>query len=880
MSTPTPTSPIQFEHHVDNTIGIGEARPRLSWRVGNAPHTYRQLGYRLEVTTWRAGETPQVEILERDGDEQVLVSWPVAPLTSRTRVSVRVQLRGPEGWGEWGAAGSTETGLLDPADWVAKFVGPPWEQYREGCRRPGRVRGFFSVPSAQVESARLYITAHGLVEAEINGQRVGDEVLAPGWTSYSHRLLYSTFDVTDMLARGDNAIGLWMGDGWYRGRIGFEGGRANIYGDRLEALAQLEIMTVDGERIVVASDDMWQAGFGPILSSSLYDGEHFDARLDDPAWSTPLGSRNGWAPVHVTDPDLAVLAAPMARPVRRMEQLVPVSLTKLDEGRFLLDFGQNHSGRLRLHAPASTGTRVTIRHAEVLQDGELYTRTLRKAAATDVLTLAAEPISWEPRFTIHGYRYAEISGWPGDLSEADVTSVVIHSDMERIGWFECSNPLTNRLHENVLWSLRSNFVSIPTDCPQRDERLGWTGDIQVFAPTASFLYDVTAFLDSWLRDVASEQRALDFMPVFVPYIDLPFWGEQIRESPMAVWGDVTVLTPSVLWERAGDLGVAAAGYGSAKAWLGRVEAAAGPSRICDSTMQLGDWLDPAAPPDEPFKAVTPADLVATAYFAYSARRLSELAGLLGEVDDVARYASLAAEVEEAYQRHYFGADGDILAETQTALALTEVFDLFPSEAARQRGGERLAELVRSAGGALATGFAGTPIVCDALTRTGHVDEAFLLLLHEQCPSWLYTVRQGATTIWERWDSMLPDGTVNPGDMTSFNHYALGAVADWLQRSLAGIAPAAPGYREIRFEPHPGGGITSASARHRTPYGDASIDWEINAATLTVVVEVPVGAHGTVVLPGRAPISVGQGRHVYANIPAADGNDVLEALLAG
>ncbi|MCI2240419.1 glycoside hydrolase family 78 protein [Kineococcus sp. TRM81007] len=713
--------------------------------------------------------------------------------------------------------------------------------------------------------ARLHLSAHGLAEAEVNGQRVGDEELTPGWTSYHHRLRYATFDVTDLVRPGANAIGVWLGDGWWRGRLGFEGGRHDVYGSDLAALAQLEVTTSDGVLHTVASGPDWRAGSGPVLFSGLYDGERFDARLHDAAWSLPGFDDAGWEPVRTSPLDASVLVAPTGPPVRCTQELLPVSVEAKGQGRFVLDFGQNHSGRLRVRTDGLAGAQVTLRHAEVLQDGELCTRPLRQAAATDVLVLPGDPLAWEPRFTIHGYRYAEVSGWPGELNPGDVVSRVLHSDLERTGWFSCSDPLLERLHENVVWSLRSNFVDVPTDCPQRDERLGWTGDLQVFAPTAAFLYDVSGFLGSWLADLAAEQAELGAVPYYVPWIPLGFWAS-VLELPAAVWDDVAVLTPGVLHERTGDTAVLRRQYTSARAWVEQAVAAAGDDLVCDKTRQLGDWLDPAAPPDAPWEATTEPGLVATAYLARSVRRLARTATVLGEEADAARYAALAQDVTAAFTGRYLREGGRLSSDTQTAYALALVFDLLP-EQVRAPAGHRLAELVDDAGGRIATGFAGTPAVTEALSGTGHVAQAYRLLQSTECPSWLYPVTMGATTVWERWDSMLPDGTVNPGDMTSFNHYALGAVADWLHRVVAGLAPSAPGYRRIRFAPRPGGTVTSAAASHRTPYGEASIRWSRDDEGLHVEVRVPPGASGVVDLPGAEVTEVPCGRHVF-HVPAA------------
>ncbi|NKY10426.1 alpha-L-rhamnosidase [Cellulomonas hominis] len=859
--TPTPTAPT-FEHHAPGRLGVGERAPRLSWQVATAPAGYRQHAAEVEIAVADPDGTRVVTTHVLDGPEQVLVAWPAEPLRSRQAVAARVRVHDGAAWGPWGETGRVETGLLEPGDWAARFVGPAGPEAASG-RPPGRLRTEVVLPG-DVRHARLYLSAQGLAEAEINGVRVGDEELTPGWTSYRYRLRYATFDVTGHLTAGANAIGIWLGDGWWRGRLGFGGGVEEIYGDTLAALAQLEVTLTDGTRVVAATDGSWLAGPGPIVSSGLYAGERFDARAHDPAWSRPGYVADGWSPAAERGPH-APLVAPTGPPVRCTEELLAVDIQDRGDGRWVLDFGQNHSGRLRVRAHGAAGHEITLRHAEVLEHGELCLEPLRTAEATDVLVLAGGPIEWEPRFTQHGYRFVEVSGWSGPLGPDDVVSRVLHTDLARTGWFRSSEPLVNRFHENVVWSLRSNVVDIPTDCPQRDERLGWTGDLQVFAPTAAFLYDVSGFLGSWLADLALEQRELDWVPPYVPYLPLePF--ASLPQDPMAVWGDVAVLTPDALHRATGDTGVLRRQLDSAVRWLEHVERGAGPGRICHGTEQLGDWLDPAAPPENPFEATTDRYLVATAYFAHSARRLAAVAAVLGEDALAARYAALADEVRAAYGREYVLPGGRLTSDSQTAYALTTVFGLWPDEAARAAGTARLAELVRDADGAIATGFAGTPVVTDALTIGGHLPEAYLLLEREECPSWLYTVRMGGTTTWERWDSLKPDGTVNSPTMTSFNHYALGAVADWMHRVVAGIEPAEPGYRRIRFAPRPGGGFTSAGATHRTPYGVASVDWRLADGAVVVDVEVPVGATGVVELPDGRAVEVGHGRHRLESAP--------------
>jgi len=849
-------SQVRFEHH-RAALGTGEPAPRLSWRIDSAPDGWRQVAYEVEVDSVRHRvESP----------ESVLVPWPAAPLQSRNRRTVRVRVTGTDGETcPWSAPAAVEAGLLHPADWTAQMITPDADPAPV-------VRKEFRL-DAPVASARLYVTAHGLYRADINGQPVSDDAFAPGWTSYHRRLRYQTYDVTRLLRDGANVIGAQLADGWFRGRLSFVKGKRNVYGDKLGLLAQLIVVLTDSRVVVIGTDGSWRSSTGPVTSADLYEGEHYDARRQQPGWSAPGFDDSAWLPCSVTDFDTATLVAPDGPPVRPAAE-VPVSeVLTSPSGRTLLDFGQNLVGTMRIRVSGASGTVVTLRHAEVLEYGELAVRPLRTATATDSYTLRGDPSGeeWEPRFTFHGFRYAEVTGWPGELRKQDVTAVVYHSDLERTGWFECSDPLLTKLHDNVLWGMRGNFLDVPTDCPQRDERLGWTGDIQVFAPTAAYLYDCAGFLASWLKDLAADQTPAGVVPLYVPRVDLrgPF-GEPIAQ---AGWGDAAVLVPWVIYQRFGDLEVLRRQYPSMCAWVDGLTATLGAGTLFDQPpLQLGDWLDPAAPPDSPTAGATDPILVATAYRVRTAQVLSGIAGILGQEADSAKYAELADSVRQAFHDEYVTPNGRVASDSQTGYALALEFSLLPDENQRARAAERLVEAVRTRAHKIATGFLGTPLICDALTSAGAIDDAYQLLRQKDCPSWLYPVTMGATTIWERWDSMLPDGSINPGEMTSFNHYALGAVADWMHRVLGGLAPGAPGYCVITVAPQPGGGITWAKTAHLTPRGRAEVSWRRDGPKLTVDVVVPPGTTAVITLPGATPTETGPGKHRFESacrIPADD-----------
>ena len=844
---------IRIEH-LSRAFGIGTHRPRLSWIVNTDRQGWRQAGYEIEMYDAQAtlrGQTGRV-----DSDQSVLVDWPFEPLSSRERVTVRARIWGVDGQAsDWSEPAPIEVGLLHSHDWTARFVGPRWDEDLSKPEPAPLLRREFDV-RAGMRTARLYITALGVYEAQLNGAVIGDHVMAPGWTSYSDRLRYQTFDVTDLLREGRNALGVMLGDGWFRGRLSFGGGHRNIYGDRLALLAQLEITYADGtvERIVTDDSQAWRAATGPILASDIYDGEIYDAHLEREGWSQPLYDDSDWTAVCSIDWDLGTLVAPVGPPVRRIELVAPVSIIPSPSGRTLLDFGQNLVGRLRLTVQGPAGHTITLRHAEVLENGELCTRPLRTAKATDRYTLRGEGIEiWEPRFTFHGFRYAEVENWPGELSLDDIRAVVCHSDMDRIGWFECSDPLINRLHENVVQSMRGNFFDVPTDCPQRDERLGWTGDLQVFSPTASFLYDVSGLLQSWLKDLTVEQRKVGgIVPPVIPNVLLG------NAFGAAAWADAATVVPWVLYQRFGDISILSDQFESMCAWVDYVASIAGEARLWDKGFQFGDWLDPTAPPDKPAQARTDKAIIASAYFVHSANLVVKAAEVLGRADEQGKYQTLAAEAQTAFAREYITPSGRMMSDAETAYALALVFDLLPTAEQRKRAGDRLNELVRESGYHIRTGFVGTPLICDALCSTGHFVAAYRLLMQQECPSWLYPVTMGATTVWERWDSMLPDGSINPGEMTSFNHYALGAVADWMHRTIGGLAPTEPGYRRMDIHPRPGGGLTHAQVRHITPYGLAESSWKIENGKFDLDVTIPPNTSALVILPNGEQIEVGSG----------------------
>ena len=845
------TIKLQVEH-LQDTLGIGTPHPRLSWIVETDIQEWYQSGYEIEefdANDKLISQTGRVE-----SDKSILLAWPFEPLSSRKQVTIRARVWGTDGSeSDWSESVVIETGLLSTSDWTARFISPTWDEDKDKSNPAPYLRREFELRSG-IKSARLYITSLGLHEVEINGQVVGDHVFSPGWTVYDERLRYQTFDVTGMLNEGKNAIGAILGDGWFRGRIGFGGGQRNVYGKHLALLAQLEIQYEDGSSERVITDESWKTSTGPILLSGIYDGETYDARLEHAGWTLPGFDDSGWSGVRTVEWDLNTLEAPLNPPVRRIEKVAPVSIHKSPSGKTIVDFGQNLVGRLSIKVKGPAGHTVILRHAEVLENGELGTRPLRFAEATDRYTLkGGETENWEPRFTFHGFRYAEVNDWPSELSLDDLSAVVLHSDMERTGWFECSNPLLNQFHQNVVWGMRGNFLDVPTDCPQRDERLGWTGDLEVFSPTASYLYDVSGLLQSWLKDLAADQRKSGGR---VPHVVPNVLGKQA--SAGAAWADAATVVPWVLYQRFGDSKILADQFESMCDWVDYIASVAGESRLWNKGFQFGDWLDPTAPPDKPAQARTDKVIVASAYFVHSAELVAKAAEVLGRTDAQKKYQSLADEARAAFVREYVTPAGRMMNDAETAYALALAFDLLPNPEQRQHAGNRLDELVRESGFHIRTGFVGTPLICDALCRTGHYATAYRLLMQRECPSWLYPVTMGSTTVWERWDSMLPDGSINPGEMTSFNHYALGAVADWMHRTIGGLTPTEPGYRRMEIRPRPGGGLTHAQTRHITPYGMAECKWKIDDGKFDLDVTIPANASALVVLSNGEGHEVGSG----------------------
>ena len=854
---------------------LATGTPALSWQVQTDAPGWLQHSYELETRVGSAvlGERRQTVHSQHQ-------PWPAEPLGAYEAAAVRVRVTGTDGSvSEFSPWVELKTGPLSPADWAAPFIAgadgdaaPAGNESDPDDRGTTRFRTDLTAGPGLV-SAVLSATAHGIYQAVINGQVVGDEVLTPGWTSYDDRLTFQSYDVTGLIRAGQNVLGATVADGWYRERFGFDGNFQQGYPGPRALSLQVRLEYADGRVDTVVTDDSWTAsGTGPVTRAGIYPGESFDARLDDAALADPGTALPHPLPVIVLGADVADparLTPSFAPPVRRIEHVAVQSVTTSPTGATLLDFGQNLVGWLELSLDAPAGHTVTLRHAEVLENGELGVRPLRFAEATDHFTGdGAGRRTWSPAFTFHGFRYAEVSGWPGGIAAItpeSLVAVVVSSDLRRIGHFESSVPDLNQLHQNVVWGMRGNFVDVPTDCPQRDERLGWTGDIAAFTPSAAFLYDSKAFLADWLVDLGLEQEHQDgVVPFVVPDI-LKMVGIPDMFAPVdstAVWSDAAVWVPWSLWEAYGDTAVLENQYDSMTSHVRRVAGILSPAGLWDTGFQFGDWLDPDAPPEHAADAKADPHVVATACIYRSTVMVADTAALLGRDDDAAEFRALAAHIREAFNAAYVH-DGRITSDCTTVYTLAIVFGLLDAADLRSAG-DRLAELVAESGFRISTGFAGTPFIMDALSSTGHLEEAGRLLLQRECPSWLYPVTMGATTIWERWDSMLPDGSINPGEMTSFNHYALGAVADWMHRVLGGLAPLEPGYRSILIAPQPVEGVDWVATSLDTPHGLVSVRWDRTAGGLTLRVAVPEGATATIRV-GSFERVVEAGEHVLEDL---------------
>jgi len=853
-------SNLRVEHHAE-PLGIGEPNPRLSWSFEGLEPNWQQQACEIEV---QRPASSQVDVFTNPTSQSLYVPWPATALASREIAIVRVRaVSTAREYTDWSMPLTVEVGLLQPEDWACSLIQGPGQSSNTSPHIPVLFRRTFELHKSP-QKARLYISAQGVYESFINGCKIGDHVLAPGWTSYDHQLTYQTFDILPQLKPGTNVIGAEVAEGWFCGRLGFGGGERNIWGSTLGLIAQICITYDDSTEDILGTDQAWKYSYGPLLRAEIYDGEVFDTRAMLAGWNTSEFQDRDWQSVKIGVLDYGILRAPDGPPMRRIQEIAAKNGWESPSKKFIIDFGQNLVGwvRCKLHGPS--GLKIDLIHAEVLENGECATKPLRQAKCTDTVILNGQPVIYEPRFTFHGFRYLQVDGWPANSKSPDIQdfkAVVVHTDMVRTGWFECSDSVLNRLHENVIWSMRGNFLSVPTDCPQRDERLGWTGDLQAFAPTACFLYNPYGMLRTWLRGLTKEQQA---DPSKVPPLVSPNTLKG-PPHPAAVWGDSVVSIPWDLFRGSGDRALVADHYSAMTDWIQKGIRRDDAGGLWDpGHPQLGDWLEPTAPPDDPGNGPTDEVLVANAFLIRMTDLMAQISLILGREKQSHEYSSEAAALRQEFARNYITDQGRVVSDTQTALALSIQFSLFPNSAQEQKAASRLVHLIKAKTRfKIGTGFAGTPILGHALTKVGQTQLFYRMLFHKKCPSWLYPVTMGATTVWERWDSMRPDGTVNPSNMTSFNHYAFGAIANWMHSNIAGLQPAEPGWKKICIRPIPGGSLTSCHARFLSPYGLAEVKWKLlDGQKLYVEASVPGNTTAEITLPGESPRDVESGVHKY------------------
>lgn len=837
-----------------NPIGIDIVQPRFSWEIITTSKNFIQAAYQIQTAETKEYLSAGKNILwdtgkiESDKSNQVVYSGP--ELKSGERIYWQVKIWGNDGSESlWSNFAFWEMGLQNINDWKANWIEAEIKEEilkNEPCPI---FRKEFNV-NKKIKSARAYVTSHGIYEFHINGKKIGDQLFTPGWTSYNKRLQYFTYDIASALRNGGNAIGAMVADGWYRNFRGYDSLHI-FYGNTLALLLQLNIEYEDGTTENIMTDSSWKSSTGPILMSNFYDGEIYDARLEKSGWDSPDYNDNDWNKTIERDFSKTVLVAPEGQAVRVTEIIKPVKIFKAPNGDLIIDMGQNMVGFLQFKLKGSQGAKITLRHGEVLdQQGNLYTANLRTANQKLEYTFKGGGIeTYEPHFTFQGFRYVAVVDYPGEISLDDFIGKVIHSDMMLTGNFECSDAMVNQLQHNILWGLKGNFIDVPTDCPQRDERMGWTGDAQVFAPTACFNVDAASFYTKWMKDFIADQKKDGAIPWVIPDLNDPAGGEgDSKKSAATGWSDADVIIPWTIYQNYDDTRILDIQYESMKKWLEYIRKQAGDSFLWNTGSHQGDWLAFATTsPDYP-GATTDRDLIATAYFYYSASILQKTAALLGKKYDADDFSGLMKNIKAAFQKEFITPNGRLASNTQTAYVLALAFDLYPDNL-KADAAKRLADDVKIFGH-ITTGFLGTPLICEVLSDNGYTDLAYMLLFRKQYPSWLYPITMGATTIWERWDGIKPDSSFQAKSMNSFNHYAYGAVGKWLYSYVAGIKidTYKPGYKNIIINPCLTDSLTYAKAEYHSIYGKVVSGWKTNVNIVSLHVEIPPNTTAKVFLP--------------------------------
>ncbi|MEA2064584.1 MAG: glycoside hydrolase family 78 protein [Gemmatimonadota bacterium] len=849
--------------YLENPLGIDETRPRLSWILESSERGQKQTAYRILVASSEENLENDLGDLWDTGkvasDRTTHIVYDGKEPTSRMRYYWKVCAWGKNGRvTAFSAPGFWSMGLLSDSEWKGEWIGMKAAEPKSGCF--GRDKGLPPGPpvpclrktftlSKPVSRAFIYVSARGLFELHLNGERVGRDIFAPEWTDYLKRIQYRTYEVTSLLTKGENALGALLGDGWYSGYLGWTKKRGH-YGLQNSLLLNLVVKYEDGSGEVIVTDETWRCSESPIMCSDILMGETYDARRENPGWDTAGFHDSSWQPVITVEKPEAQLVAQMSQPVRVTEYIASVAITEPLEGVYVFDLGQNIAGWARLKVKGESGTLVTLRFAERLNpDGTIYTTNLRAAKCTDryILKGGGQEV-FEPRFTFHGFQYVEVTGFPGNPDKDAVTGCVVHSNTPPAGRFECSNPMVNKLWLNTRWSQRGNFLSIPTDCPQRDERLGWMGDAQIFIRTATFNMDVAAFFTKWMVDVEDSQSEQGMFSNFSPKIETLFTSGYHTEGAPG-WGDAGIIVPWTIYRVYGDTRVIERHYRAMTRWMDFIlEGNSDLIRTNRLGENYGDWLS--------INADTPKDLLATAYWAYDARLMSEMAKAVGLKADARKYEKLFQDIRAVFQDNFVSPDGRIKGDTQTGYLLALYMNLLPEEM-RSMTAKHLVEDIKEKGWHLSTGFIGVRHLNPVLTRMGYADVAYRLLNNDTFPSWLYPIRNGATTIWERWDGWTEEkGFQTPG-MNSFNHYSLGSITEWLYRFVAGVDldPKVPGFRSIVIHPYPGGSLEYAGAEYNSIHGKILSEWRRKGDSFELDIMVPANTCATVYVPADEETTV-------------------------
>lgn len=854
--------------YLETPVGVSR-NPQFAWVIVSDKKEVLQTGYQLQIGKEKDFEHPVYDSRRVDCSKSAQVTAEGFSLESLTKYSVRVKVWDNQG-GEspWSEPAVFISGLISASDeWKGYFISAETVQDKE-ISKGTYVRKSFTV-SKPVKEAYLVSTALGLYHPYLNGEKAGDDEMAPGWTVYHKRLLYQTHEVTGFLKEGENVLGAHLGAGWYKGTMGFERVR-NIYGKVTAFAANLLIRYADGTQDVLVTDETWKGSDSPVLFSEIYDGEVYDAGKEQKGWNSPGFDDRAWKNVQMVKQDKRILVSQAGCKVRGLIRIPVKEIITTPEGDTVLDFGQNLTGWVQVTVSGAKGEKMVLNCFEILDaKGNVYTENLRSAKET--LTYICDgngTAQYRPSFTFQGFRYIKVAAYPGELKKENFTAYAVHSDMEDLGHFSCSNPLLNQLQHNIAWGLKGNFLDIPTDCPQRDERLGWTGDAQIFCRTATFLKNTYPFFSKWLKDVAADQTPEGAVAHVVPDILSNKADENwlLKDGSVGAtaWGDVAVIAPWTLYLSYGDTRIIEEQYESMKGWI-RFMTDHAEDHVWHFARQFGDWVALDAEEGSYFGA-TPDEMICTAYYAYSTELFVRMAKAVGKEADVRKYQELYEKIVDSYRRHFITSDGHMTARTQTAQIITLYFNLADEDQKRTIT-QDLLELLAEHDGHLVTGFVGTPYFCHALSQNGCTKEAYDLLLKEDFPSWLYQVKMGATTVWEHWDGLKPDGTMWSPDMNSFNHYAYGAIGEWLYRVVAGIEAdqEEPGYKHTIIQPHTGGNLTEVKGSYESVYGTVESSWKREGNNIVLKVKVPVNTTATILLEeGGQPAGVQEVEFVRKN----------------